>query len=338
MMKKGVTLKDIAQKLNMSISTVSKALKDDSSISALTKKRVRKFADECNYIANESARHFQQNKSFTIGLIVPDLLDHFFVMAINGIEEIALKENYNLLLTQSHEDVKKEENIANVMIRNRVDGLIVAVTKNTVDMALFQKFKSVGIPVICIVREPQNHLFTHVSVDNVEGAFKATNFLIKRGHRRVAHIMGPATLQISLVRLEGYKKALKKNNIPLDLQLVKEVDFTKEDTEQAMKELMKLKSPPTAIFTFKNYITLDAIGFLKKKYPERLDKIDFTDFGNLPLFDYVEHKPVASVDEDFYEVGKQAALLLFKMINEEDENQNENIKSIEIPCRLVVHT
>ena len=338
MVKKGVTLKDIAIKLNMSISTVSKSLNDDSSISDLTKERVRKFANECNYIANESARHFQQNKSFTIGLILPDLLDHFFVMAINGVEEVALKENYNMLVTQSHEDVKKEENIANLMIRNRVDGLIVAVTKNTVDMALFQKFKSVGIPVICIVREPQSHLFTHVSIDNVEGAFKATNFLIKRGHKRIAHIMGPKTLQISLIRLEGYKKALKKNNIPLDPMMVKEVDFTRAETEKTMHELMQLKSPPTAIFTFKNYITLDAIGFLKRNYPDKLDKIDFTDFGNLPLFDYVEHKPMASVNEDFYEVGKQAAMLLFQMINEEDEKKNENIKNVEIPCKLVIHT
>jgi LacI family transcriptional regulator len=116
------------------------------------------------------------------------------------------------------------------------------------------------------------------------------------------------------------------------------VDFTRAETEKAMHELMQLKSPPTAIFTFKNYITLDAIGFLKRNYPDKLDKIDFTDFGNLPLFDYVEHKPVASINEDFFEVGKQAAQLLFQMINEEDEKKNENIKNVEIPCKLVIHT
>lgn len=334
-MKKGITLKDMAVKLNMSISTVSKSLNNDGSISVLTKERVKKFAKESNYIPNESARHFQLSKSFTIGLILPDLLDHFFVMAINGVEEVVLKEEYNIILTQSHEDMKREEDIANLMIKNRVDGLIVAVTKHTVDMALFQKFKSVGIPVICIVREPQNHAFTYVSVDNVEGALKATNFLIKKGHQRIAHIMGPKTLQISLIRLEGYKKALQKSHIPLDTELIKEVDFSKEETEKAMLELMELKYPPTAIFTFKNYITLDAIGVLKKKYPDQLNSIDFTDFGNLPLFNYLDHKPIASVEEDFYEVGRQAAMLLFQMINEEDGN--EKPKSVEIPCKLVIH-
>jgi DNA-binding LacI/PurR family transcriptional regulator len=336
-MKKGITLKDIARKLNMSVSTVSKALSSDQSISAITKERVSELAKEWGYVPNESARNFKLNKSFTIGLVLPDLQDQFFVAAINGVEEIAEKEKYNIILGQTHEDVVKEENIAKVMMKNRVDGLIVAVTKNTVDMCFFEKFKSVGIPVMCIVREPKNHSFNCVSINNREGAFKATNYLVKKGHTRVAHIMGPETLQISQLRLEGYKQALQKNKIPFDAELVKVVDFSQRDTEKAMQQLMKLESPPTGIFTFKNYITLDAIEFLKKRYPEKLDSIEFTDFGNLQLFHYLDHKPIASIEEDFYEVGKQAALLLFKMVNEENEDLNEEPKNIEIPCKLIIH-
>jgi DNA-binding LacI/PurR family transcriptional regulator len=336
-MGKGKTLKDIAIKLNMSISTVSKALNNDTSISTLTKERVQKQAREWNYIPNESARHFKLNKSFTVGLIIPDLLDQFYVLAINGIEEIAAIEKYNIILTQSHEDIVKEENIVNIMIRNRVDGVIMAITKNTVDMAFLEKFKLVGIPVMCMVREPLNHSFNYVSVNNKDGAFKATDFLIKKGHLRIAHLMGPETLQISQIRFEGYKEALQKNKIPLDMKLVKVVDFTKRETEKAMQDLMKLKSPPTAIFTFKNYITLDAIGFLKRRYPNKLNLIDFTDFGNLPLFDYLDHKPIASIEEDFYEVGKQTAQLLFQMINGEKGIQKENYGKIEIPCKLIIH-
>jgi LacI family transcriptional regulator len=223
------------------------------------------------------------------------------------------------------------------MIRNRVDGVIVAITKNTVDMAVLEKFKLVGTPVVCLVREPQNHCFNYVSMDNKEGAFKATDFLIKKGHSRVAHIMGPTTLQISQVRFEGYKQALQKNKIPFDTQLVKVVDFSKEETEVAMQQLMKLKSPPTGIFTFKNCISLDAIRFLKRKYPEKVDVLEFTDFGNLPLFDYLDHKPVASIEEDFHEVGKQAAQLLFKMINEGKDVKNESCEKIEISCKLIIH-
>lgn len=335
-MKHAIRLKDIAKKLNMSISTVSKSLNDHPSISKFTRERVKNAASKLNYVANESARNFQLNKRFTIGLILPDLLDLFFVEAINGIEEIVVKNNYNIIIAQSHEDVKKEENIANVMIRNRVDGLIVAVTKHTVDMELFHKFNSVGIPVMFIVREPQNRSFSYVAVNNVEGAFKATNFLIQKGHKRIAHLMGPKTLQISHTRLKGYKLALEENHIPWDPTLVKEVDFSKRETEAAMDELMKLTAPPTAVFTFKNDITLDALKFLKHAYPEKNGLIDFTDFGNPPLFEYLEDKPVASINENFYEVGKQAASLLFDMMN--NHEQSDEPKNIEIPCELIIHT
>jgi DNA-binding LacI/PurR family transcriptional regulator len=197
--KKGVTIKDIAKRLNMSISTVSKALSNDPSISVLTKERVNKLAQEWNYVPNESARHFKLNKSFTVGLIIPNLLDQFYVLAINGVEGVAEKENYNVILSQSHEDVGNEEKITNVMIRNRVDGVIVAITKNTVDMLLFQKLISIGIPVVCISREPKGPSFNYVSCNNLEGAYKATDFLIKKGHRRIAHIMGPTSMQTSQV-------------------------------------------------------------------------------------------------------------------------------------------
>jgi len=133
------------------------------------------------------------------------------------------------------------------------------------------------------------------------------------------------------------KRRITTNDFPVDMDLVKTVDFSKPDTEKAMEELMQLKEPPTAIFTFKNYITLDAIAFLKKRYPEKLDYIEFTDFGNLSLFKYLDHKPLASIEENFYEVGRQAAILLFKMMNEENQNQEEKTKIVEIPCKLIIH-
>lgn len=336
-MKKGVTIKDIAKRLNMSISTVSKALSNDASISTFTKERVHKLAQEWNYIPNESARHFKLNKSFTVGLIIPNLLDQFYVLAINGVEAVAENENYNVILSQSHEDVGKEEKITNVMIRNRVDGVIVAITKNTVDMLLFQKLISLGIPVVCIAREPKGPAFNYVSSNNREGAYKATDFLIKKGHKRIAHIMGPQSMQTSQVRLEGYKQALQKHKIPIDEELIKVVDFTETVTATAIKQLMKLASPPTAIFTFKNYITLDAIGCLKRKYPDKLDQIDFVGFGNLPLLQYLDHKPLASIEESSYEMGEEAARLLFQMINEKDDAVSETSQHIQIPCKLVVH-
>ncbi len=332
-----MTLKDIAKQLNMSISTVSKALNNDKSISFLTKERVQQKAKDWNYIPNESARHFKLNKSFTIGLILPTLLDQFYVLAINGVEAVAEKEKYNVILSQTHEDVTKEENVVNVMIRHRVDGVIVAITKNTVDMLLFEKLNSIGIPVVCIAREPKGSSFHYVSSNNQEGAFKATEFLIKKGHRRIAHIMGPESMRTSHVRLDGYKQALAEHKIPIDPHLIKVVDFTEKSTATAINELLKSNNPPTAVFSFKNYITLDAINYLKKKYPDKLDHIDFVGFGNLPLLQYLDHKPVASIEENAYEMGEVAARLLFHIIKEKNEELSEITQHIQIPCKLVVH-
>ncbi|HUS02448.1 MAG TPA: substrate-binding domain-containing protein, partial [Chitinophagaceae bacterium] len=267
----------------------------------------------------------------------PDLLDQFYVLAINGVEKIAEKEKYNVIVSQSHEEVDKEEKITNLMISNRVDGVIVAITKNTVNMQLFEKLNSIGIPVVCISRKPADDSFNYVLSNNKEGALKATEFLVKKKHRRIAHIMGPPHMQTCKDRFEGYTLALQKHKIPFDAELVKTVDFTKESTTKAMKELIKLKSPPTAIFTFKNYITIDGIEFLKNKHPGKLNKIDFVGFGNLPLLQYMDHKPVAVIDENSFEMGTKAAELLFRIIKQEDADPGITPQHIQTPCKLIVY-
>ncbi len=336
-MKKAVTIKDIALKLNMSISTVSKALNNDLSISTATKERVKSLANEWNYIPNEAARHFKLNKTFTFGLIIPNMLDQFYTLAINGAEEAAAIEKYNVIISQSHEDPSKEESIVDLMKRNRVDGLIVAITKNTQDMSPFQKLENIGIPVVFFARPPKDDSFDYVTADNEDGAFKATEFLIKKGHKRIGHLMGPGSLAVSHLRLEGYKAALHQNNIPFDSEIVIEVDLNEESTFEAMSQFMKMEVPPTAIFTFKNYVSLDAIEFLKKKFPAFLKKIDFTGFGNLPLFRYLDHKPLASIEENSYLIGLEAAQLLFRNIISQETEEKEKRHHIKIPCELVVH-
>src|SRR5215207_5409330 len=172
-MKKGVTIKDIARKLNMSVSTVSKALSNDLSISILTRERVKNLAEEWNYIPNEAARHFKLNKSFTLGLIIPDLLDQFFVLAINGVEQIAADEKYHVILSQSHESEIKEERIVDLMIRNRVDGVIAVIAKNTKDMSSFQKLINIGIPVVFFTRPPKGSCYNYVYANSMQGAMEA---------------------------------------------------------------------------------------------------------------------------------------------------------------------
>jgi len=335
-MKKGVTIKDIAKKLNMSFSTVSKALSNDLSISILTRERVKSLAAEWNYIPNEAARHFKLNKTFTLGLIIPNLLDQFFVLAINGVEQVAAHKKYNVIVSQSHEDSEKEEKIVDLMIRNRVDGVIAAIAKNTNDMSPFRKLINIGIPVVFIARPPIEP-FNYVYVNSLEGAIKAMDFLFEKGHRRIGHIMGPPSMSVSQLRLEGYKKALLKHSLDFDSSLVKQVDLTPQSTYDVMEQFIEMDLPPTAIYTFKNYISLDAIDYLKSKHPEKLEKIDFVGFGNLPLIQHLDHKPIASIDESPHEMGEEAAQLLFKFIDNDRLQDNMHYEKIQIPCRLVIH-
>jgi DNA-binding LacI/PurR family transcriptional regulator len=336
-MKKAVTIKDIAVKLNMSFSTVSKALNNDPSISVLTRDRVKKLADEWNYIPNEAARHFKLNKTFTLGLIIPSMLDQFYVQAINGAEKVAGLEKYNVIISQSHEDEVNEEKIVDLMKRNRVDGVIVAITKRTQDMSPFQKLENIGIPVVFFARAAKDNSFHYVSADNEGGAFKATDYLISKGHTRIGHIMGPQSMQVSQIRLQGYKKALEKNKIPFDEELIMSVDLTESSTIAAMNKFLKMAVPPTAFFTFKNYISLDAIEYLKKERPELLSVIDFVGFGNLPLIKYLDHKPLASIEESSYEMGEEAARLIFQTIKNGEELLLRAAQHIQINCELVIH-
>ncbi|MCF3111943.1 LacI family transcriptional regulator [Niabella sp. CC-SYL272] len=335
-MKKGVTIKDIAAKLNMSVSTVSKALNDNSSISAMTKERVVKLANEWNYVPNEAARHFKQSKSFTLGLVIPDLLDQFYVLAINGVEAVAGANKYQVIVAQSHEDTAKEEQIIQNLISNRVDGVIIAISKNTEKTSLFQRLEQTGIPVVFLSRSLNDPGFDAVVTDNAHAAELAIDYLFKKQHRRIAHLMGPKALGTSHLRLEGYRKALEKRGIPYDPDLVKEIDFTTTQTDKMMAALCALPDPPTAFFTFKSYVSLDALRFLKHKYPERLQYVDIVGFGNLPLIQYLDHKPSASIDENSFDMGIAAAELLLKHI-ENTEGASLPVSTLRIPCKLIIH-
>ena len=204
-------------------------------------------------------------------------------------------------------------------------------------MKIFDKMEALGIPVVFIARKPADELCNYVVSDNEAAAFDATEYLIDKGHTRIAHLMGPALLRNSRLRCQGYKNALKKHNIPGDEKLIKEVDFSKPSIARAMQQLMKLSKPPTAAFVYKTYVALDAIEFLKKSMPDKLEKIDFIGFGNLPLLQHLDHKPVASIEENSFEMGELAAKLLFKLIESDNGSPRPPVQHIYVAHKLVEH-
>ncbi|GAB3418672.1 LacI family DNA-binding transcriptional regulator [Niabella aquatica] len=336
-MKKGVTIKDIAKRLNMSVSTVSKALNNNPLISSFTKERVQKLAREWNYIPNEAARHFKQSKSFTIGVIMPDLLDQFYVLAINGIEEVASTKGYSVIISQTHENTATEDKLVENMIKNRVDGVIITVSKNSRSSDRFQRMIHAGIPFVFFSRYYPEPEFDYVSTDNAGGARKAVEFLLERGHKRIAHLMGPSFLRTSIQRCNGYKDALKKHGISYDPDLVEEVDLSPEQTFSSVKKLMTMNNAPTAFFTFKNYISLDLIKVLKEQFSMHLKQTEIVGFGNLPLIQYLDFKPIASIDENSFKMGVKAAELIFRNIDKKETEGDKNAQHLSVPCRLIIH-
>ncbi|UKJ07945.1 LacI family DNA-binding transcriptional regulator [Solitalea lacus] len=335
MKRSAPTIKEIAQKLNISVSTVSKAIHNHPSIGLTTKERVQKLAKELNYVPNQAALHLKHQKSSVIGVILPKLIDQFFSLTVNGIEDYALKNNYNVFTTQSHESLTREKELVAIMQRAQVDGVIVAVSKETTSYDHFNALENAGIPVVYFVRQPKEAMLHNWVSSNVyEAAGKAVDFLIAQGHTRIAHLKGPDSLLTSKHRYDGYMEALGRNNIAYDADLVKICDLTKAGTQKAMKELLQVDEPPTAVLCFKDYMVLDAMQFLRKQSQTNQKKIEFIGFGNLPMFEYFDEKPLASLDERPYEIGEKAISLLLKLINGATE---EGIQNINLECKLIVH-
>lgn len=314
-MTKPITIVEIARALQLSPSTVSKGLKDHSAINALTKEKIKQKARELNYVPNETARFFQQKKSNCIGVILPTLKNHFYVDAISGIEAAAMQNNYRVLICQSHENFEKEKELTNMMLLQRVDALIITITKETNIYEHVQQLDKMQIPVLYFVRVPKLEQCNYIKNNVFEAAATATTFLIRKGHRHIAHLKGPDDLVTSYERLEGYKSALKAARLPIEDALIQTTDFQEKSTISAFKKVLKAPVKPTAVLTFKDYVALDAIEYLKKKDPRLLHQIEFVGFGNLPDLRYMNYPLSASVEEHPYKLGEKAITQVLHLLN-----------------------
>jgi LacI family repressor for deo operon, udp, cdd, tsx, nupC, and nupG len=333
------TIKEIAKRLNVSISTVSRALHDHPSIGLRTKMRIQELAKELNYEPNQTAIFFQQGKTFTIGVILPDLSEAFFSSAISGIEDLASKNNYTVLMAQSHENEETEKKIVETMKNHRVDGLLVSISKNTSCYDHFEMLKKNNIPVVFFDRIPKISNIHYVACDMKTGTKEAVDFLLKKGHRIIGMINGPETLLACQDRLEGYLQAMKKNRLKFDPLLIVSSNLTTQNTYDAIKHLLSLKRKPTAIVTFNDYVALDAIQYAKQAKLKINKDICFVSYANLPLIHYMESSPLASVEQYPYLQGQKATETLLELISGkqlQDENDIVYYKII-LESKLVIH-
>lgn len=323
MSRKPVTIKEIAKKMNLSVSSISRALHDHPSIGLSTRIKVKKIAEQMGYIPNLAAISFQKGKTNTIGVIVPELSEAFFASAISAIEDVANQRNYTVLFAQSHDDEEKEKNLVEKMLNHRVDGLLISLAKTTSDFSHLDIFKKNQVPLVffdCI--PPQKDI--HYVVCNMEtGTVEAVNYLLKRGHRSIGLINGPSTLYASKERKEGYIKALTKNRLKYDPTLIVDCDLSEKGAEEALENLLSNKRKPTAIVTFNDYIALYAINHAKKLNLDLQQDIEFVSYSNLPLFKYMDFGPQASVEQYPYRQGEKSAEILLDLILQKEEMNEE---------------
>ncbi|HRQ52428.1 MAG TPA: LacI family DNA-binding transcriptional regulator [Agriterribacter sp.] len=334
MEKKVPTIKEIAQKLNISISTVSRALHDHPSIGLRTKMQVQKLAAEMNYEPNQTAIQFKQGKTFTLGLILPNLREEYFSSAISGVEDTAFKSNYNVLIGQSHDLLDREQKIVETMRKHRVDGVLASISKQTNSIEHFEQLDKYNIPVVFFDRVPDVPNIHSVWCSLYYSTVEAVTFLFGRGHRR---IQGPLSLNIKNERLDGYYEAHKIKKIPVNESLIVTTDLSQAGTEQAIEKLLSLKNRPTAILAFNDHVALDTIRYAKKKKLKINKDISVVSYANWPIISYLDSPPVASVEQFPYEQGSRATELLFKLLHTKSPEGALPYENIVLKSELIVH-
>jgi len=325
------TIKDIAEKLNLSPSTVSRALHDNPEISRITKKNVLNVAKEMNYHPNMLARSLIKQRSQTIGVIVPEIKHSFFSAVISGIEGVAYDAGYVIILCESNENYEREVLNTKALVNNQIAGLIVSITQSTKESSHFKFLQRVGIPLVFFDRVCDDIETSKVLVDDYGGGYKAVEYLIKSGYKRIAHLGGADHLSISRDRYTGYLDALNTFDIPFDKDLVYFGGFHELNGVNGMQLLLDLKKPPDAVFAVNDPVAIGAFEVIKKRDLKIPEDIAVIGFSNNPISAIVD-PPLTTIDQPAFELGKIAAKILLNHILAKDE------KRLFKPVREVLET
>jgi LacI family transcriptional regulator len=311
-----ITISDIGRALNLSASTVSKALSDSYEISEKTKKRVVEYARQNNYRPNPMAQSLKKGKSKSIGIVVSTIDNQFFSQVINGIESVAYSEGYNVIITQTHELYELEVSNVNHLTHRSIDGLLISLSTETHNVEHLQKLQSQGLPIVFFDRVSDSINTHKVIADNFNGAYEATMHLIDSGYKNIAHITTAAHTSIARERLAGYKKALTDKGIAINEQYIKYCKHGGKDipeTENALNELLALPQKPQAIFTASDRTTTTVLGLLHKLKVSIPDEIALVGFTNTFLADLL-NPALSSVYQPAFDIGKKATEMLLSLI------------------------
>jgi len=334
--QKPATIKEIAKRLNVSVSTVSRALHNHPSIGLHTRMQVKKIATELHYEPNQAAISFKKGRTFTIGVILPNLGEEFFSMAINSIEDVASKNGYTVLIGQSRDDKEREKRIVETMRKHRVDGMIVSISKNTDSYEHFDELVKYKIPVVFFDRVPEDNDVYKVSCSLKQSSIDMVDWLIGHSRKRIGFIKGPGSMISADERLQGYIQGLAKNSMKLDRNLIVETDLTHSKNIDAIRKLLSLKDVPDAVIAFNDYVAFDAIRYARDKGYKINKNIFFASYANLPVTSYLNDPPIVSVEQFPQQQAERATSILLDLVETKDA-PHETKNKIVLEGKLVVN-
>lgn len=312
------TSKDVAELAGVHPSTVSRVINNDSRISEKTKERVLLAIKKLGYTPNAIARGLKTKRTYTLGMLIPDITNPFFAEIARGVEDAANKNNFNVILCNTDDKPKKERTYLEILREKRVDGLILG-TAHIKDKSILELERQ-KFPYMLISRNIERLDKNCIIIDDVAGGIMATEYLIKLGHQRIAHITGPLQTRSALNRLKGYKLALKKYGIEYRDELVGEGDFRIKGGYQVMKRYLKLAKPPTAIFAANDLLALGAMQAIQKKNFSIPDDFSVIGFNDIELASFV-YPPLTTIRQPILEMGNLAVKMLLKIITDKEFNQ-----------------
>jgi len=330
------TLKEIAEKINVSVSTVSKALKGYADVNPETKKLILKTAKEMNYKPNSFAVNLRTKESKTIGLIVPEIVHHFFSSVIKGIIAQAEKKGYLVIILQSNESYELEKKQLELLQNKRVDGILVSIANGTSKFDHFKEVIDNDTPLVMFDKIAKIIDCSKVIIDDRKAAYEATKHLIEIGCKKIAHFRGPLLPQNSIDRFLGYKKALEDFNIPYDSKLVYVLnDVSFEEGKYYAKKLVKEHKNVDGIFVNTDLVAIGAITAFNEmniKVPEDISIVGFSNW----FMSTVVSPSLTTINQPGFKMGKEAFKVLYKEIKAKKKNEKFRYKKVVLDTDLIV--
>lgn len=336
MKQQPVTLKDIAAKLGVSVATVSRALRGYPDIRPETKEAVIELASKMRYRPNPLAMNLRKNQSNIIGVMIPEVVHHFFSSIIKGIMDVAEEQGYTVMICQSDEDFEKEKRDVGMLLGARVDGLLISHSNKTREFDHLQEYVDLGIPLVMYDKVTDKLDVSKVVVDDYHGSFQATEHLIVQGCNRVAHIRGPVGVKNSDARMEGYCDALRKHGLAVDESLIKHTqDVSLKEGLELTGELLTLPNPPDGIFAATDLVALGVMQMLRESGLRIPDDVAVIGFSNWFVSSVVAPS-LSTVHQPGTEMGRTAAAMLINEIKLGQANQTIAHETRVLNTRLVV--